>query len=89
MEKPQLNMRLPKQVMAVIEKRALSLEETKGEFAAQIIKWWYSQGSPPISQHDEFVNGEAIQEANDAFNAERFAKIAKKEEQAKAKGNRK
>jgi hypothetical protein len=51
-EKQRYTVSLPDHVSAEMERHAKAVKSTPTEYAADIIRWWFGQGCPPV-RHDE------------------------------------
>ena len=55
MKKQRVTVVLPEYVTDMIERRAELLEESKSEYSALIVEWWYSSGCPPVHGAEEML----------------------------------
>ena len=51
-EKRRYTVTLPDHVADAVEKRARPIGSTPTEYAADVVRWWFGQGCPPVT-HDE------------------------------------
>ena len=54
-EKRRFNISLPEHIAEELEKRAKALGSNPTEYAADIIRWWYGEGSPSLSAEEKRV----------------------------------
>jgi hypothetical protein len=54
-EKQRLNISLPEHVAAELVRRSKALGSNPTEYAADIIRWWYGEGSPPLTPEEKRV----------------------------------
>lgn len=54
-EKQRFNISLPEHVAEELARRAKLLGGTPTEYAADIIRWWFGEGSPPLSAEEKRV----------------------------------
>jgi hypothetical protein len=52
LRKPQVKATLPDHILSEMDKCAKHIEITRSEYLANIAKWWYSQGCPPVNEHE-------------------------------------
>lgn len=59
-EKRRFNISLPDHVADELERRSKALGGNPTEYAADIIRWWYGEGSPPLNAEEKrVIAGEA------------------------------
>lgn len=54
-EKRRFNISLPEHVAEELERRSKALGGNPTEYAADIIRWWYGEGSPPLNAEEKRV----------------------------------
>lgn len=52
-EKQRFTISLPEHVANELSKRSKDIGSNPTEYAADIVKWWYGQGSPPLSEEEK------------------------------------
>lgn len=54
-EKQRFTISLPEHVAAELVRRSKALGSNPTEYAADIIRWWYGEGSPPLTTEEKRV----------------------------------
>ena len=54
-EKQRFTISLPEHVAAELVRRGKALGSNPTEYAADIIRWWYGEGSPPLTPEEKRV----------------------------------
>lgn len=54
-DKRRFTISLPEHVAEELARHSGALSSTPSEYAADIIRWWYGQGSPALSAEEERV----------------------------------
>lgn len=57
-EKERFTISLPDHVATELKRRSKDLGSNPTEYAADIVRWWYGQGSPALTEEEKRVIGE-------------------------------
>jgi len=57
-EKERFTISLPEHVASELKSRSKQLGSNPTEYAADIVRWWYGQGSPALTEEEKRVVGE-------------------------------
>jgi hypothetical protein len=54
-QKQRITAALPEYVAQAITLRSKVMDQTKSEYAAQVLEWWFSRGCPPVTATEKFL----------------------------------
>jgi len=54
-EKRRFTLSLPEHIAQELEKRSAALGSNPTEYAADIVRWWFGEGSPPLTPEEKRV----------------------------------
>ncbi|MDQ5979432.1 MAG: hypothetical protein QG602_2406 [Verrucomicrobiota bacterium] len=64
--KRRITVSLPEHIGMAIDQRARPMSATPTEYATNIIRWWYGQGCPALSEEEKFLQ-EVSEEVGEAI----------------------